>query len=51
MARHDLKSNDIAKILGVNPATARRWIKDPGPGYIPIPSEAWATIKAAVGEA
>jgi hypothetical protein len=50
MARHGLKSLDLAAMAGVNAATARRWIKDPGPGYIPIPADAWERIRKAVGE-
>jgi len=50
MARHKLTSNDIAAIAGVNPANARRWIRDKGPGFKPCPIETWEAIRKAVGE-
>jgi hypothetical protein len=50
MARHNLKSHDIAIAAGVNPVTARRWMKKPGPGYIPIPDDAWQKILIAFGK-
>ena len=48
--RHNLKSQDIADALGVNPATARRMLKNPGPGYIPAKPEQLARLRKQVGE-
>jgi len=49
-AKHDLTTNDIASKCGVNPATARRWCKPRGRGWIPIPGELWDRLRQAVGE-
>ena len=50
MDQHGLKTSDIAILAGVNPVTARRWCKRPGPGYIPMPEDAWVKINAAVAQ-
>jgi hypothetical protein len=48
--RHNLKSHDIAERLEVNPATAKRMLKSPGPGYIPATPEQLEKLKRSVGE-
>jgi len=50
MDQHSLTTTDIATITGVNPATARRWCKRPGPGYIPMPDDAWKTLVEGAGK-
>ena len=48
--RHNLKSHNIVEALGVNPATAKRMLKNPGPGYIPATPKQIEKLKEFVGE-
>lgn len=34
----------VARVTGVNPRTARRWIQPPGNGHVPIPPAAWRLL-------
>ena len=40
----------IARVTGVNPRTARRWVQPPGKGYVPIPPAAWRLLLLWAGD-
>lgn len=48
--KHSLTGTDVAKLLGVNPRTVRKWQTCTGPNATDIPYSTWRLLLILVGE-